>query len=323
MRRGKWFLLGSGLAGCLALIGCMTMGRPLDTVRAHSASEAATKTPPEVPLVPVPPPPLGAAEPASPITPVSAPPSDGVPSPGTSASPPAPAPAVTARQLHKAALESYAAIDGYIVRLRRREQVKTDLNPEELIKLTFRKSPWSVHLKWLGKQGQGREVVFVPGQYGGKIHTRLAAGDVPLVPAGKRMSFLPDNLLVRSASRHPITEAGIGAGVDRIGATLDGIERGAANMGTVVVLTGMKRPEFKAPVCGLEHRLPPGLDPSLPKGGKRTWFFDPETKLPMLIVTYEADRLVEYYHYDRLESPVKLLDADFDPDQLWGKPAGR
>jgi hypothetical protein len=233
---------------------------------------------------------------------------------------PAPGPApVTVRQLYQAAQERYATLDSYIVRLTRREKVKDTMNPEEVIRFSFRKEPWSVHFKWLGKEGVGRECIYVKGRYEGKLHTKLAAGDVFLMPAGKRIALAPDSPLVRSASRHPITEAGIGASIDRIGITLAAVERGDRRRGTLGVLVGVNRPEFPVPVNGVEIILPPGVDSSLPRGGRRSYFFDPEEKLPMLICTVdERGKEVEYYRYDRLESPVRLDDSDFDPDRLWG-----
>jgi hypothetical protein len=211
-------------------------------------------------------------------------------------------------------------IDSYIVRLTRREVVKNKMNPEEVLLFKFRNAPWSVYLKWLGKEGQGREVVYVRGRYEGKIHTLLAAGDIPLVPAGRRMSLAPDSFLVRSACRHPITQAGIGASIERIGAVLAANERGDRRQGTIVLLSDINRPEFNVPVSALEHAFPGGYDNSLPRGGKRTYYFDPVTGLPMLIRTLdERGAEVEYYRYDRLLTGVKLDDTDFDPDSLWGK----
>jgi hypothetical protein len=324
-----------GLCICVALIGCVNMGRPVDTVRGRSAAVYPTRGS-EVPLVPVPPPPLGkpdlagagdvrpaagAISPVSASVPVSTPASE---RPAAELAPPvtrAEEP-VTVRKLYEAARDRFATIDSYIVRLVRREQIKDKLNPEEVLLFKFRKEPWSVHLKWLGKEGEGREVVYVKGRYEGKMHTLLAAGDVFLMPAGKRMSFLPDSPLVRSASRHPITEAGIGSAIDRIGLTLAAVERGDSRVGKLVAVGGVKRPEFAQPVCAVEHYLPPGWDSSLPRGGRRTWYFDPDNRLPMLIqTTDEGGRMVEYYRYDRLQPSVKLDDADFDPDRLWSKPA--
>jgi hypothetical protein len=320
MRAGKRLLAGIGLSGCLTLMGCVTMGRPIDRV-------ART----DIPLVPVPPPPLGRPEtPPAAINPVRpdvppAPPMVPIPPPSrpaTSTPPAAPAAVVrlTARQLVDNAQKRYAGIDSYIVRLTRREMVNGRMNPEEVILVRFRKEPWSVYLKWLGKEGKGREVVYVKGRHESKIHTLLASGDIPFVPAGKRMALAPDSVLVRSATRHPITEAGIGASIERLAAMVTATERGDGRQGSLTLLGPAKRDEFDQPVQALRHTLPAGLDPSLPKGGQRTYYFDPETGLPMLICTVdERGQDAEYYRYCWLQPSVKLDDADFDPEQLWGK----
>src|SRR5205814_2049977 len=162
----------------------------------------------------------------------------------------------------------------------------------------FRKAPWSVYFKWLGKEGKGREVLCVRGKYEGKIHTLLAAGDVPFMPAGKRMALSPENPLVRSSCRHPISQAGIGSSIERLGRLLAAQERGDKRQGTLALRGPIKRPEFEQPVHALEHVMPPGFDPSLPAGGKRVYHFDPETKLPTLLTaTDEKGREVEYYRY--------------------------
>jgi hypothetical protein len=235
---------------------------------------------------------------------------------------PAAAAGSTARQLYEAARDRHAATDSYIARLTRREVIKGAMNPEELLLFKFRREPYSVYLKWLGKEGQGREVLYVKGRHEGKIHTLLAAGDIPFMPAGRRMAVSPDSLLVKSASRHPIQEAGIGAGIDRIGAVLAALDRGDRKLGTLLVVGPLMRPEFDKPVVGIEHAVPAGADPSLPRGGRRTYFFDPDTGLPTLIVARdERGDEAEYYRYDRLQLGVKLDDADFDPDRLWPAPA--
>jgi hypothetical protein len=311
-------LVGPGLAVFWAAVaGCVTMGRPLpESPRAYAQ---ATRSP-EVPLVPVPPPPVGVPEQPPAKAPVAATPTAAprMPPAGDAATPPA---TITARQLYQASLDRYQAFDSYIVRLIRREVVKGEMKPEEVILFKFRKEPWSVYFKWLGKEGQGREVVYVKGRHEGKIHTLLAAGDIPLVPAGKRMALAPDSIFVKSASRHPITEAGLGACLERLGHVLAATERGDRKFGQLTLVGPAQRPEFEKPVLGLEHELPPGLDPSLPRGGKRTHFFDPDTSLPMLVTAKDERGLdVEYYRYDRLQAGVKLDDNDFDPDKLWAKP---
>lgn len=294
---------------CALLAGCVSMGRPMPA--SPPAPKPVAKSP-DLPLVPIPPPPLGTPEQPAPKPPVIA-------TPTSTAATPSPAPTTTnARQLYQAAADRYQTFDSYIVRLVRREVVKGEMQPEEVMLCKFRKEPWSVYFKWLGKEGQGREVVYVKGRYDSKIHSLLAAGDVPLVPAGKRMAVAPDNILVKSATRHPITEAGIGPSIDKLGRVVAAAERGDQKLGTLAVVGPLTRPEFEKPIVGLEHTVTAGMDPSLPRGGKRTYFIDPETSLPTLIVAKdERGQDVEYYRYDRLQAGVKLDEYDFDPDKLW------
>lgn len=260
---------------------------------------------PEVPLVPVPPLPLGVPN-TSAATVVTA---------------SSPLRITSADQLVRLAREQIERFDSYIVRLTRREAINGEMQPEEVMLFRHRAKPWSVYLKWLGKEGKGREVVFVKGQHDNKIHSLLSAGDIPFMPAGKRMALSPDNILVRSACRHPLEEAGIAASVQRIGRLLANTQSDPRKYGTLRIVGPQKRAEFEQPVYGLEHTLPAGLDPTLERGGKRTYYFHPETHLPMLICAYDdANNEVEYYHYDRLQQSVKLDDHDFNPDLLWGKP---
>jgi hypothetical protein len=214
-----------------------------------------------------------------------------------------------------------ATLDSYIVRLTRREQVKGKANPEEILLFKFRKQPFSVHFKWLGETAKGREVIYVKGRYDDKIHTKLAAGDAPLIPAGTRWAVSPDSALARSASRHPITDAGICHCVESLAALLNAQERGDRRHGTITAIAPQRRPEFKQPVETLERVIPPGVEPELPRGGRRILCFDPDWQLPMLVVTYdETGREVEYYRYDRLQAPLNLDEDDFNPDKQWAKP---
>jgi hypothetical protein len=215
-------------------------------------------------------------------------------------------------------------MDSYIARLTRRELVNGK-NEEEIIYFKFRKMPWSVYFKWLGETGKGREVVYVKGQHDNQMHTLLAAGDHPFKPAGSRISLAPDSVLVRMASRHSVTDAGIGASVERLVALADALDRGDTRRGTFTCLGTQQRPDFEgSPLLSMvEVTVPPGLDQSLPRGGKRLYGFDPQSHLPVLLTTRDdKGQEVEYYRYDRLQYPVRLDDDDFNPDKLWGKPGG-
>lgn len=287
----------------------------------------------DIPVVPVPPVPIGrgaapqtsteppapAAQTPSVVTPTSV--STSSSAPASSAADGADQGAASLRQLQQQAAAWYAGVDSYTARLTRREVVNGTAKPEEKLLFRFRKEPWSVYFKWLGDAGKGREVIYVKGLYENKIHTRLAAGDAPLMPAGTKMALAVDSILVRSASRHSITEAGIGAGIDRLGALLDAQEHGDKSRGVLTDLGLQKRPEYDQPVRGAELVIPAGVEPELPNGGRRQFFFDPEYHLPLLAVTHDdKNQEVEYYHYDRLLAPGHLDAADFDPDRLWSNP---
>jgi hypothetical protein len=353
MRFGKEAAcVGAGLALCLLLGGCVglgdhTMGAPRDPRGFTPAPRPSPVVPDlrlpgdpaqaktDIPIVPLPIPPAD----RSPVQPAAfqkppAPPVPPTTEPGPALNPPpgseTPMPPAretgmdSVRRVYKLAVERYDGMDSYIARLTRHEQVRGDNKPEEVMLFKFRKEPWSVYFKWLGPTGRGREALFVNGQYENKIQTLLAAGDMPLAPAGKRMSLAPDSILVRSTSRHPITEAGLGATLIRLGRVLDSLDRGDQRRGTLIDLGMIPRPEFAQPVAAIEHHLPPGYDPNLPRGGRTMYCFDPDNHLPVLIVVRDhAGQEVEYYYYDRLQFPVRLDDGDFNPDKLWSRPVAR
>lgn len=246
------------------------------------------------------------------------PPPEGTPPAATSS--PANDPSAKLHALYRDAAERHAHMDSYIVRLTRREQLNGKDKPEEILLMKFRKDPWSVYFKWIGPEGKGREVVYVRGQHENKIHSLLAAGDIPLMPAGKRFAVAPDNPIVLSSSRHPIQQAGVGMLIERFGKWLEENDRHGQGPGTLKYLGPIQRPEFSGPAEAVEQTIPAGMDPQLPRGGRRLWVFDPQTKLPALIITHDdTGHEVEYYCYDRLESPVRLDDDDFNPDKLWNR----
>ncbi|HTU23658.1 MAG TPA: DUF1571 domain-containing protein [Gemmataceae bacterium] len=342
------------LAGCVGLgdspSSMMTDNRPRP--RPQRAAEPSTpdlripdnavaQAGSDIPLVPVPPPPFPRSDKTggTPVPPAKTtggtpvPPAQASPEKKTGETPVPPAqvppaaqqpdgttqtPPHTARQLLEQAAARCATLDSYIVRLTRRENRKGTLGPEEIIAFSFRKKPFSIHFKWLGKTAEGREVVYVKDRFGNKIHTKVAQGDSLLLPAGARLSLSPDNPLVRSASRHPITDAGVCHCVQALTALLDAQERGDRRKGTLTAIAPQRRPEYPQPVETLEYLIAPGVEPELPRGGRRLIYFDPENHLPMLVVTYDdKSNEVEYYRYDRLIAPANLDDDDFNPDKLW------
>jgi hypothetical protein len=163
----------------------------------------------------------------------------------------------------------------------------------------------------------GREVVFVGGVGDDKLHILTAAGDIPLTPAGRRLDLPIDSLLVKSASKYPITEAGVCRIVARFGRLLDDQRRGLPGL-SIKYVGKVQRPEFATPLEMVELILPPNREPEAPQGGKRLLGFDPQMKWPVFSNTFDQNgREIDYYVFDRFQLNVKLDDDDFNPDKLW------
>jgi hypothetical protein len=224
------------------------------------------------------------------------------------------------RVLYQRAAQRHAAMDSYIMRLKRREVVNGRKQPEEVIRVHVRRDPYSVRLKWLGTVGKGREAIYVKGKYKDEMQLLLAAGDMfPFSPAGMRYNLAPDDPLARAKSRYPITETGLGSLIERFGRIVAAAEKGDPREGTVKYLGRVQRPEFDAKVEAVHQLLAARSDPLLPRGGQRWWFFDATTGLPALVVTHDPDGEVEYYCHDYIQWPALMDDDDFNPDRVWQK----
>jgi Protein of unknown function (DUF1571) len=232
-----------------------------------------------------------------------------------------PAPPVMERPLsalYQRAQQRYATMDTYIYRLKRREVVAGKTQPEELIEVLVRNEPFSVHLKWLGPEGKGREVIYVKGKFKNEMQVLLAPSD-PFVSLMPRTSISPDSPTARAKSRYPITETGFGPLIARFGQLATAMENGNTRGGTVKYLGRVTRPEFAMPVEAVHQVLPEGSDPLLPKGGQRWWFFNTESGLPVLVIAHDAGGEVEYYCHDHIIAPAHLDDDDFNPERLGRK----
>lgn len=218
-----------------------------------------------------------------------------------------PSAAARLRELHRLATERYARIDSYIVRLRVRESIKGVDKPEETMLVSFRKTPLGISLRWLDPGHKGLVIIF-RGPPVNKLHVHLSSGE--------RLVLAPDGFLVRAFCRYPIGETGFGGLISHFERHLIDSERGVLRC-DLRYLGVRKRPEFDVPLETVEQVFPPRLEKLLPEGGRRHWFFDPESHLPVMVVTWDAaGKEIEYCCYDRLQYPVGLDDHDFDPDGL-------
>ncbi len=217
----------------------------------------------------------------------------------------------------------FQGTDSFTCRMFRREVVNGKLHPEELMSFQYRKLPYSIHFKWLGQEGKGREVVYVEGKYDDKIQTKLAGGDIPFVSAGKRMSFSIDNPLVRNASRHSVREASFGFMLSTVGTMISHQKENNPKLGSIQYIGKIRRPDVVGEIEMVECRLAPGAEHALPEGGRRLYGFDPVLGNPVLLQTFDLKgQEVEYYRYDRFFFNG-LEEDDFNPEVLWAQPHGK
>jgi hypothetical protein len=236
-----------------------------------------------------------------------------LPPPSTIAPPQVQSPGdTTARGLIDAAVRRWAEVPGFEARIVKREVVGGKPTPQNEAVYRFRKQPMSVYLKVTAGPGEGREVLYVQGRHGDKVHVVTGQGDNKLVGPGFKTTLDPTDRQLTAKSRYRITDAGFGRVLTGLNAP------GAA----VKALGLVKRQEHSLPMPGVEQTLKPGDDPLLPRGGVRQVFFDPDPKsagyrLPVLTITTEPDgREAEYYSLDRFAVPGRLADEEWTPDRL-------
>jgi hypothetical protein len=257
-------------------------------------------------------------EPPAPIPP--APAADPLPSPE-----PAPVPAANdgtaaVRKLVDASAKRYAGVPDFACRLVSQEVVKGKQLPRNEVEYRFRQKPLSVYMKTLSEAGQGREVMYVQGQFGNQIHLVTGKGDNRLVGAGFKTSLDPDDSRATAKSRYRIYEAGLGR-------TITGLQKAIASQGAkggcaVKALGLVKRPEYPYPLEGVEVSTNNSGSDVIEGGGSRQVYFDPKPDspsylLPVLVITKDLNgREVEYYSFTRFQVTAGTTDADWNPARL-------
>jgi hypothetical protein len=102
--------------------------------------------------------------------------------------------------------DSFSKIPTYTVTFRKQERLKGKLVPEQSYSMKVRQTPFAVYLR-ATIPASGKEVIFAKGFYDDKVIAHSAGLSRWLVP---KLQVPPEHPLVRSESRHPITNAGIG-----------------------------------------------------------------------------------------------------------------
>jgi hypothetical protein len=212
--------------------------------------------------------------------------------------------------LIEAAAERFRDVHDYTCKLVQRERVGDKLPPETVTAMEVRTRPFSVHLKWLEPRAMvGQEAVYVVGRNAGKMRVRGAG----LLGAVGFITLDVNDARARRASRHNITEAGLGNLIERFSA---GWPNEAKHGGTEVHIDDFS---FAGRPCTRVETVHAANPDGFFLFGRSVVYFDKETHLPVRVENYdfpkqagEAGNLLEEYSYLDLKLNPGLGDAAFD-----------
>ena len=200
-------------------------------------------------------------------------------------------------------------IRDYTCTFSKRERIKGQLTPLQVIMMKARTQPRSIYLKFR-QPSPGREAIYIVGSHDGRVLVhdvglnKLLAGTLWLEPTGGR---------AMEGCRHPISEAGIGPLLDTLQARwsseLDPSESVVAFRGDQMV--GTRR-------CTMIETTHPHQKPEFMFYRVRL-FIDDEHGLPIHFEAYDwpsspgaPAELVEEYTFSDLRLNVGLSDLDFN-----------
>lgn len=209
-------------------------------------------------------------------------------------------------QILERANATLAQTANYQVDVSLQEQINGNLLPADKFQLRKRREPFAVRMVWNQGKDAGREVLFSPVETKGMIQIRMPKALIP------RISMSPDSPLVRSKSRHPITEAGADSVVTRLATTLALLKSGKQNTGE------LKVERIDDPQLGLLDRI----THRTVEGELWVADLDGKTGLPVTIHGIESDgQLIEHYEFRNYQLNISELLAveAFNPDALWGQ----
>lgn len=214
-------------------------------------------------------------------------------------------------QLIAEARRSYQEIKDYTCLFIKRERLRGQVQPENVIDMKVRTQPFSVYLRWLKPvPTAGQEVCYVAGRNNGmmRVHSSGILGSVGFV------NMDPRDPRALETSRHSVTEAGIGNLIDRYGEAWE-LER------------RLNRTQVRIQEYEYNHRRCTRVETvHADSAGQQIPFyrsvvyFDKENHLPIRVENYDWPRqgpadptggLVESYSYVNLRFNSGLNDAVF------------
>ncbi len=214
-------------------------------------------------------------------------------------------------QLIAAGREAYRGIHDYQCLFVKRERIRGQLQPENLIEMRVLTQPFSVYLRWLSPQSSaGQEACYVAGRNNGmmRVHSTGLAGVVGFVSIDLR------DPRATQTSRHSISEAGIGNLLDRYGQRWEMERRlNGTQVRTAEYMYNQKR-------CTRVETLHPDRGGGQYSFYRSIVYFDQATHLPIRVENYDWPRaggpadgdLAESYSYVDLRVNSGLTLAAFN-----------
>jgi len=209
------------------------------------------------------------------------------------------------------ARQSFQGVRDYSCVLVKRERLRGQLGPDNVISMKVRNQPFSVYLRWQSpKDLAGQEACYVAGRNNGmmRVHSTGLIGAVGFV------SIDPRDARAQANSRHAITEAGIGNLIERFVKHWE--EERQLNLTQVRVGDY----EYNKRRCSRVETIHPDNRGNQFVSYRTVLYFDQENHLPIRIEVYGWPRaggpadgeLLESYSYVNLRLNPGLGDDSFN-----------
>jgi len=213
-------------------------------------------------------------------------------------------------QLIAEAEQAYQGIRDYSCLFVKREQIRGQLQADNLIEMKVRTQPFSVYMRWLGPQPlAGQEACYVAGRNNGM----LRAHSTGLTGMMGFMSLDVHDPRVMQNNRHSIAEAGIGHVIDRLG------QRWPAERQLGQTSVRVADYSYNQRACTRVETMHPSSGNGQFYSYRTVVYFDKENHLPIRIETYDWPRggnraegeLLESYSFANLRLNVGLPESAF------------
>lgn len=210
------------------------------------------------------------------------------------------------------ARKCFADVEDYTCMLVKRETMRGQLQPEQVIEMKVRHRPFSVYMRWQKpKPHEGQEVCFVAGRHNGLMRVKGPG----LLGAIGFVNLDPRDPKAMQTSKHSITEAGIGNLIERYA---ERWENEAKINRTRVRVNDY---EFNKRKCVRVEALHPGSKPGDYYAYRNVLFIDKENHLPIRSEMYDwpkadgtapAGELMESFSFVDLKLNANLPSDAFN-----------